>query len=133
MSALGHDKERLDRSIPILEGTPSLMEARSFSASVSLIFDCSLLNASTYALVPLETLPYNRVLEEDGGDMYSMEHRVSLGAPIHHRYISIWIGYVDGMDARGSLFTRMSSVLETFSSMIDGSSYTHLTPTPLFR
>jgi hypothetical protein len=49
-----------------------------------------------------------------------MEHRVFLGAPGHHWYILIGIKYVDGMDARGLLLTGMSSVLETFPSMIDG-------------
>jgi hypothetical protein len=52
--------------------------------------------------------------------MYSMEHRVFLGALGHHWYILIRINYVDGMDAWGLLFTGMSSVLETFPSMIDG-------------
>ena len=56
MSALQCDKERLDWSTPILEGTPSLMEASSLSASASLISGRSLLNASTYALVPHRTL-----------------------------------------------------------------------------
>jgi hypothetical protein len=60
------------------------------------------------------------VLEEEHGDMYFMEHRVSLGAPGHHWYILIGINYVDGMDAQGLLLTGMSSVLETFLSMIDG-------------
>jgi hypothetical protein len=110
----------LDWSTPISEGTPSLTEASSLSASASLISGRSLLNVSTYALVAHGTLPYNRVLEEDGGDMYSMEHRVSLGTTGHHWYISIWIDYVDVMDARGLLLSGMSSVLETFPSMIDG-------------
>jgi hypothetical protein len=96
------------------------MEASSLSASTSLISGRLLLNTSTYASVPHRTLPYNRVLEEDGGDMSSIEHRVSLGAPDHHWYILIGINYVEGMDARGSLLTGMSFVLETFPSMIDG-------------
>ncbi len=70
-------------------------------------------------LVPHRTLPYNRVLDEDDGDVYSMEHRVSLGAPSYHLCISIGVDYVDGMDSCGSMLTGTSSVLETFLSMVD--------------
>ena len=118
----------MDRSTPILDGTPSLTEGSSLSASASLISGCSLLNASPYALVPHGTLPYNRFLDEDDGDMYSIEHRVSLGAPGYNWYILIGIDYVDGMDSCGSMLTGMSSVLETFLSMIDGSELHSLDP-----
>ncbi len=52
--------------------------------------------------------------------MYSMEHRIPLGAPGHDWFISIGIDYVDGLDSHGSMLAGMSSIMETFPKLIEG-------------
>ncbi len=66
----------------------------------------------------MTSLP-NEIPDRDDWDMYSMEHRISLGTSEHNWFILIGIDYVDRLDSRGSMLTGMSSITETFPELIE--------------
>jgi hypothetical protein len=65
------------------------------------------------------SLSMTDVVDEDD-DMYSLKHRVPLGAAGHFWYLSVGIGWIADEDSQGTMLIGMSSIMETFPQMIDG-------------
>jgi hypothetical protein len=93
LSALQQERRRVNRSTPVSDGTPLVAETL-LSATTSSLFARLLLNASTFSSVPHGHLPVYRTVDSNNLDMYSMDHRISLGAAGHLWYLSIDIDYV---------------------------------------
>ncbi len=80
----------------------------------------SSLNASKYSSVPHGYLPINDSAIVENRDMFSMDHRIPLGAAGHFWFLTLGIDYVEGKDSWGTMLIGMSSIMETFPQMIDG-------------
>jgi hypothetical protein len=126
MAALRRDKQQsrltspISDGTPISEGTPSLLTESSVSATTISTSARSSLNASKYSSVPHGYLPVNNSAVVENRDMFSMDHRILLGAAGHFWFLTLGIDYVEGKDSWGTMLTGMSSIMETFPQMIDG-------------
>jgi hypothetical protein len=83
-------------SAPLSEVTPSISTADSLSALSSILTPANqqtagklTLNTSTYSSVPHGHLDGNKIAD-NGGDMYSMSHRVIPGSAGSH--VAEWLG-----------------------------------------
>ncbi len=52
--------------------------------------------------------------------MFSVDHRIPLGAADHFWFLSLGIDWLADKDSWGTILAGMSSVMETFPLMIDG-------------
>jgi hypothetical protein len=100
MATLRHEKHHSRMTNPISDGTPSLLTDSSMSATTSSTSARTSLNASKYPSIPHGHLPVNDsdVVDEDD-DMYSLKHRVPLGATGHFWYLSVGIDWIADEDS----------------------------------
>jgi hypothetical protein len=120
IAALRCNSHRASGPIPVSDGTPSLLTDGSVSATTSNFSGRSSLNASKYPSVPHGHLPVNKCADEHSVDMFSMDHRIPLGAKGHFWYLLVGIDYIEDEGSRGTMLLGMSSILETFPLMIAG-------------
>jgi hypothetical protein len=83
MAALRRDKQQSRLTSPISDSTSSLMTESSLLATTTSTSACSSLNESKYSSVSHGYLPVNDSAVEEERDMFSMDHRISLGAAGH--------------------------------------------------
>jgi hypothetical protein len=82
MAALRHDKQQTRLTSPISDGTSSLMTESSLLATTTSTSARSFLNACKYLSIPHGYLPVNDSAVEEERDMFSMDHRILLGAAV---------------------------------------------------
>jgi hypothetical protein len=114
---------------PISDGTLSLLTDSSMSATTSSTSAQTSLNASKYQSIPHGHLRVNDSdVVDDDDDMYSLKHRVPLGATGHFRYLSVGIDWIADENSQGTMLIGMPSIMETFPQMIDGFEFHPLDP-----
>ncbi len=113
-------------SVPLSEVTPLISTAESLLAlsSVStpakqLSAGILSLNTTSYPSVPHGHLPGNKTTDNDG-DMYSLSHRIIPGCAGSFWFLQVSFDILPDQDSRSTLLLCLLSLLEFFSSIIDG-------------
>jgi hypothetical protein len=126
MATLRQDTHVRGMSAPLSEVTPLISTADSLLVLSSISTPVnrrtagkSNLNTTTYSSALHGHLPGNKNVN-NGGDMYSMSHRVIPGSAGAFWFLQVCFEILPDQDNRSTLLLGMASLLEILSSVIDG-------------